>query len=148
MEKSAVGKRGERFELVVEHGKIREFARAVKTDHPRYQGEGPVIPPTYLTTTFHWVQDVAGADLWSSLKVDQTRGLHAEQEYVFFGPPPSAGTRLYCQSRIEQVYEKQGRRGGALTFGVMVTEFRDGAGKLVAEARMTGVETARNPEAG
>jgi hypothetical protein len=30
----------------------------------------------------------------------------------------------------------------------MVTEFRDAAGKLVAEARMTGVETQKPPERG
>jgi hydroxyacyl-ACP dehydratase HTD2-like protein with hotdog domain len=73
------------------------------------------------------------------------RGMHAEQEYVFYGPPPRAGTRLRCQSRIAEIYDKQGRRGGTLTFVVMVTEFRDAGGKLVAEARMTGVETAQAP---
>jgi hypothetical protein len=46
------------------------------------------------------------------------------------------------------VYEKQGKRGGTMTFAVMVTEFRDESGRLVAEARMTGVETERPPEEG
>ena len=73
--------------------------------------------------------------------------MHAEQEYIFHGPPPRAGDRLLCSSRIEDIYEKQGRRGGTMTFAVMVTEFRDAeSGRLVAEARMTGVETARPPE--
>jgi hypothetical protein len=73
--------------------------------------------------------------------------MHAEQEYVFHGPPPRAGTRLSCRSRIERVFHKEGRRGGRLTFAVMVTEFRDAAtGRLVAEARMTGVETEKPPE--
>jgi hypothetical protein len=69
--------------------------------------------------------------------------MHAEQEYVFHGPPPRAGATLTAQSRIDAVYQKQGRRGGVLTFAVLVTEFRDASGRLVAEARMTGVETAR-----
>src|SRR5260221_6246415 len=147
MDHRAVGKVGERFELDVERGKIREFARAVKSDSPDYTtGEAPVIPPTFLTIAFHWERDVAGANPWSALGVDQRRGLHAEQEYLFFGPPPHAGTRLTCQSRIERIYEKRGRRGGMLTFAVMVTQFFDASGKLVAEARMTGVETAKNPE--
>jgi len=74
--------------------------------------------------------------------------MHAEQEYVFHGPPPRAGTRLVCRSRIESVFHKEGRRGGRLTFAVMVTEFRDATtGALVAEARMTGVETEKPPEA-
>ena len=32
-----------------------------------------------------------------------------------------------------------------MTFVVMVTEFRDESGTVVAESRMTGVETARPP---
>ena len=47
------------------------------------------------------------------------------------------------------MFHKEGRRGGRLAFAVMVTEFRDAAtGVLVAEARMTGVETEKPPEAG
>jgi len=72
--------------------------------------------------------------------------MHAEQEYVFHGPPPRAGTTLTAQSRITEIYQKQGRRGGTLTFAVMVTEYRDETGRLVAEARLTGVETAQPPK--
>lgn len=72
--------------------------------------------------------------------------MHAEQEYIFHGPPPRAGDRLVGSSRIERIYDKEGRKGGTLTFAVMVTEFRDAAGTLVAEARLTGVETSKPPE--
>lgn len=142
MERSALGKQGEPFALNVERGKVREFVRALKCDHPDYQGDNPVVPPTFLTTAFHWEIDVPDANPWELLRVDQKRGLHAEQEYRFFGPPPRAGARLIGRSRIESIYEKQGRRGGTLTFAVMVTEFFDSAGTLVAEARLTGVETS------
>jgi hypothetical protein len=147
MNHEAVGKVGETFELDVERGKIREFARAVKSEHPAYlTGTEPVVPPTFLSTILHWERGVPGANPWLLVDMDQRRGLHAEQEYRFFGPPPRAGTRLTCRSRIDSIYEKQGRRGGTLTFAVMVTEFFDASGKLVAEARMTGVETAKTPE--
>ena len=33
-----------------------------------------------------------------------------------------------------------------MTFAVMVTEFRDADGRLVAEARQTGVEVSTTPE--
>ncbi len=46
---------------------------------------------------------------------------------------------------MEDIYEKEGRRGGILTFAVMITEFRDADGTLVAEAKLTGVETAKAP---
>jgi hypothetical protein len=106
-----------------------------------------VIPPTFLTTTFFWEAEVENANPWPRVKLDPQLGMHAEQEYIFHGPPPRAGTKLTCTSRIAEMYEKEGRRGGKLGFAVMVTEFRDESGKLVAEARMTGVETAKAPEA-
>ena len=147
MDLSAVGREGASFELRVELGKVHEFARAVKCDDAAYlTGDDPVIPPTFLTTAFHWELDVPDANPWALLRVDQKRGLHAEQEYVFYGPPPRAGARLRARSKIAQAYEKQGRRGGTLTFAVMITEFFDEHGKLVAEARMTGVETGKPPE--
>jgi MaoC dehydratase-like protein len=80
--------------------------------------------------------------------MDKQRGLHAEQEYTFFGPPPRAGTRLTCRSRIGEIYTKQGRRGGEMTFVVQYTDFHDETGRLVAQAKMTGVETARPPREG
>jgi hypothetical protein len=145
----ATGAEGKPFELVVERGKIREFARATLSSNPAYlQDPQPVCPPTFLTTKFFWEEHVPGSNPWHEVKLDPKRGMHAEQEYVFFGPPPRAGTRLVCKSRIESVFHKEGRRGGRLTFAVMVTELRDEAtGALVAEARMTGVETAKPPEA-
>src|SRR5437899_2163109 len=140
VDKAAVGAVGTTFDLDVERGKIREFARATHATHPEYvEVERPIAPPTFLTTMFFWEEWVAGANPWHKVQLDQKRGMHAEQEYVFYGPPPRAGTRLRCQSRIAEIYEKEGRRGGKLTFAVMVTEFRDESGKLVAEARLTGV---------
>lgn len=71
--------------------------------------------------------------------------MHAEQEYVFHGPPPRAGDRLFAKSRITDIWEKPSRSAGTLTFVKMVTEFRDEHGTLRAEAILTGVETARPP---
>ena len=146
MNHDALGKRGVPFRMDVERGKIREFARSVHSSHPAYFEGDPVVPPTFLTSMIHWYEGIEGAHPYRDLGVDRKRGLHAEQEYIFHGPPPRAGARLTCESRIDEIYEKEGRRGGKLTFAVMVTEFRDESGRLVAEARMTGVETAKPPE--
>jgi acyl dehydratase len=144
---SALGKLGTPFELDVERGKVREFARAVRASHRAYfDGDAPLAPPTFLTTSFFWEEHVPGANPWHAVKMDQRRGMHAEQEYLFHGPPPRAGARLLARSRISDVFSKQGKRGGVLHFAVMVTEFRDRAGTLVAEAKMTGVETEKPPE--
>ncbi len=144
MNLDAVGAEGQPFELDVERGKVREFARAVRATHPAFfDGEQPIAPPTFLTTMFFWEANVDGANPWLRVQMDPRRGMHAEQEYVFHGPPPRAGTRLHCRSRITQMFEKQGKRGGTLRFAVMVTEFRDADGRLIAEARLTGVETEK-----
>jgi hypothetical protein len=149
VDKLALGAEGVPFEIDIERGKIREFARATLCDHPAcLTGEHPVSPPTFLTTMFFWEEAVEGANPWHRVNMSQERGMHAEQEYVFYGPPPRAGDRLIARSRIDRIYEKEGRRGGNLTFAVMVTEFRDRTGRLVAEARMTGVETAKPPGEG
>lgn len=140
---------GEEFEIDVERGKCREFARSVHADDSAFfEGDTPVSTPTFLTTTFHWEVDNPGAAIWEKVAMSQERGMHAEQEYVFHGPPPKAGTKLTAQSRIDSIYTKEGRRGGTLTFVVMLTEFRDLDGNLVAEAKMTGVETAKPPTEG
>jgi hypothetical protein len=148
VDRTSEGAAGAEFEMVIERGKVREFARAIHALDPAYlSGEQPVVPPTFLTTMFFWQADIVDADPWPRVKMSQERGMHGEQEYIFHGPPPRAGARLRCRSHIERIFEKVGRRGGKLTFAVMVTEFRDETGRLVAEGRMTGVETEQPPEA-
>lgn len=137
---NAVGATGRPFRLEIERGKIREFAVAVGSQNPDYlEATRPVIPPTFLTTTFFW--QPAKDNPWAQLGFDPARLLHAEQSYEFFGPPPSAGEALTCQSSITDVHTKQNKRGETLTFAVMVTEFRDADDRLVARAILTGVET-------
>lgn len=97
----SVGRSGSPFTMAVERGKIREFARATGSTDPAYlEEERPVVPPTFLTTQFFW-QD-GDADAWQLVELNQQRGLHAEQEYTFHGPPPRAGTRLSAQSTTHE----------------------------------------------
>ena len=84
-----------------------------------------------------------GQSVFSKVKMDLRRLLHGGQEYRFHGPPPRAGTKLTVQTRVEDIYEKEGKRGGTMTFVVTVTEFRDENGTLVAEARSTAIETGK-----
>lgn len=131
------------FEVAIERGKIREFARATMSENPAYQTAEPVIPPTFLTTAgYFWQPDESKA----AHGLDPQRTLHAEQEYVFHGVPPRAGQTLTAAARVTDRYEKQGRRGGKLTFVKVVIEFRDEHGVLVAEQRSTAVETAQAPK--
>jgi hypothetical protein len=140
VDSAAVGATGEPFGMDLEAGKVREFARATRSDNAAYlAAEKPVIPPTFLTTAFFW--QTGDCDPWTAVAMDQSRGLHAEQEFVFLGPPPRAGERLTGTSRVTEIYEKISRSGATLTFAVMVTEYHDGSGRLVATATLTGVQT-------
>ena len=146
-DQSLVGVTDEPFEMSVERGKIREFARATMSKNPEYLVEPvPVSPPTFLATSAFW--SPPGNSVFSKVKLDLKRVLHGGVEYVFHGPPPAAGTQLTAQTRVAEIYEKDGKRGGTMTFVVSVQEFRDADGTLVAEARNTTIETARPPADG
>jgi len=141
-DKSAVGATDEPFTMTIERGKIREFARATMSSHTDYLDD-PVapIPPTFLTNVSFW--SPPGESVFSKVKMDLRRLLHGGQEYTFHGPPPVAGTELSVQTRVADIYEKEGKRGGTMTFVVTISEFRDPAGRLVAEARSTAIETGK-----
>jgi hypothetical protein len=145
MDKSIEGNRGKPFRVVVEEGKVREFARAVKSDNPAYVGDGPqaTSPPTYLASSVFWQSGESSP--WTGVEMNWERILHGEQEFVFFGPPPAAGTELTAEARLDRVFEKEGKRGGTMTFVEQVTEYRDASGAVVAESRSTIIETSQAP---
>ena len=146
MDKSIEGNRGQPFRVVVEEGKVREFARAVKSSNPAFVAEGPqaTSPPTFLASSAFW-QGAANSP-WGDVKLNWERILHGEQEFVFPGAPPAAGTELTAEARIDRVFEKEGKRGGTMTFVEVVTEYRDGSGAVVAESRSTVIETGKAPQ--
>ena len=147
VDKSAVGETGEAFDLTVERGKVREFARATKSENPEYVDDAaPVSEPTFLVSSVFWAPP--GANRWGKLKLDMRRVLDGGREFVFHGPPPAAGTTLTSQTRVEDIYEKEGKRGGMMTFVITVQEFRDEGGDLVAEMRSTAIETGKPPTEG
>jgi N-terminal half of MaoC dehydratase len=138
---SLIGKEiGNPVEMVVERGKIREFARATMSRNPDYlDNPNPVSEPTFLTSVNFWA--APGESPVSELGIDLKRLLHGGQSYTFYGPPPEAGTKLTARTRVEDVYEKEGKRGGTMQFIVMVQEFRDHLDELRAEATSTLILT-------
>ena len=134
------------YDIPIERGKIREFARAAGSRNPAYDGPDAVIPPTFLTTAANfWA---GPGDQSFDLGFELARVLHGEEEYEFFGPPPRAGQTLSASSRLGDRWEKEGKRGGTMRFARLVTEYRDEHGTLVAEQRTTVIETARPPKEG
>ena len=110
VDKESLGITGTPFRMDIERGKIREFAVATYSSNRNYvEDEFPVVPPTFLTTTLLWQTE--GSDPWRKVELDGKRGLHAEQKYEFFGPPPRAGTRLNCTSRDRRHLHEAGTEG-------------------------------------
>lgn len=137
-----IGRTGEPFRMVIEEGKVREFATATGSTHPEHLATTtPISPVTFLASALFW-QDERSSPWWD---VDRNHGriLHGSQEFVFHGPPPRAGAELVGQARIEDVFEKVGKRGGTMVFTKLVTEFRTTDGDLVVEMRSTAIETSR-----
>jgi hypothetical protein len=137
-ETEAAAEVGQAWEVVVERGKIAEFAAATESDNPAYRGPDAIIPATFLTTAGRWAPPGARVDVG----FDRKRLLHGEQEYVFHGTLPKAGDVLVARERIADRYTKPGKRGGEMRFATVVTEYRSADGELVAEARATYIERA------
>lgn len=132
---------GTPFEVHIERGKIREFAAAMQSESPLYQGPEAIVPPTFLMTASQWAPP--GARVPHGF--ERARILHGEQEFIFHGPLPKAGDVLSATEHIAKRYEKEGKRGGTMRFAVIVTEFRNPVGELVAESLFTIIERAKPP---
>jgi acyl dehydratase len=138
----------EPFRMVVEEGKVHEFAQATRSDLAEHLRErDPVSPVTFLAASQLWMQEQNLA--WRGVQRDFATILHGEQEFVFHGPPPRAGTELTGQQEIDRVYQKQGRRGGAMTFTEAVTRFwTSGSDQPLVEMRSVSISrSAAPPEA-
>jgi acyl dehydratase len=140
IDRSLLGVWGPERAMRVETGKIREFARAVQDPNPAWLADdGALAPPTFLMTLAHWITDLG--DTRSAVKLDYRRLLHGEQEFEYLAPI-RAGDVLRFRSRTKDAFEKQGKRGGTMTFVVGETEFRNQQGDVVAYLRNTAIETA------
>jgi hypothetical protein len=133
------------FQMPIELGKVREFARATGSTSAEYlDSTNPPIPPTFLRTQVFWTP-AGGPNLLKDVKLDLRRVLHGEQEYEFFGPPPHVGDELTVTTRLDSVEEKEGKRGGKMLVIVFVSDFSDSQGNLKARGRQTLIQTGGVP---
>lgn len=149
----------------VEASHIMMFARSVGDPNPIYYdpehaaGTEPgsvIAPPTFCQSVAQFNPDYPlrpkiGEPWFGSgetptgdperLKGGGT-GLHAEQHFEYHRHP-KAGDVLTAVTKPGKSWEKQGRKGGKLTFSESVTEYRDEQGELVVTARSIGVLTEK-----
>ncbi len=125
----------------VERGKIREFATAILDDNPIYlEDEKPLAPPTFTMTNQFWPAtfDEPPPDLG----IDFARVVHGEQDFEYL-EPIRAGDVLTGEITVADVFTKEGKRGGTLTFVVLETRFTNQHGKEAVVAPATIIETAK-----
>ncbi len=144
-----IGLTGPNYEVDIERGKIREFARAMQAPLPEFcSGRHPVVPATFLVSapyTWGYTLERPRGTVFADIGHDLTVSLHAGETFRFLGPPPRAGDRLTARAMLEDVWTKPGRTGGDLTFLRMLTTYRDAAGEILVEQRSTSVTTTSRP---
>ena len=135
-------------EFEIEAGKVEEFARAVKDDDPIHRDETAATErgferiPAPLTfervSMFPRYRTVEKYGIDLGFQEEYT--IHGEQAYEY-ERPMMVGDVLTGETTLVDVYERDGNRGGTMTFAVLETEYTDQDGDLVLTARSTAIET-------
>jgi len=133
---AVIGSTGEAVLLEVEKGAIRAFAHAIGDENPLFTDEAYarehgydslVAPPTFPTTFRVPIPQV---------KFELSRVLHGGQEYSY-ARPIVAGDVLRCVHQVLDVYEREGKQGGKMTFLVTQVQGEDLDGQLVFTSTST-----------
>ena len=143
--RSIIGTRGPDYEVPIERGAIRQFARSLYSSNPAWlEAPDAVIPPTFLVMAgYHWGYILERPPAGSALAEIDARGTtDGEQSFEFFGPPPRVGDRLIASTEVADHFVKKGSAGN-LEFFVMRTDFRDESGRLVARWMPTSIRPER-----
>ena len=124
--------------LPIERGKVMEFGRAIKSENPlhfdtaaaRAAGFADVVAP--LTFSAAWAQYNGGdaADVPKALGFDIARVLHGEERWTY-ARPAVAGETLTGVRTVSAAWRKPTHSGGAMTFVLLPTEYRDASGNFV-----------------
>ena len=138
IDRAHIGRSWPPFDVVVEKGRLRLFAKAIGETRPVYIDESAaraagyrsvLAPPTFVSCLA--ADDPKGIDYLRELGVPLGRILHAEQK-IAQEKPICAGDQLRVRRRVADIYDK---RGGALEFIAFEIDVEDSAGALVARNR-------------
>ncbi len=136
------------FEFPVERGKIREFALASRDDNPIYRDPeyakaslagGILAPPLFSRILLY-----EGTQVHADLGFDWRNVLLGGLEFDYL-KPIRAGDTLMGHMRVADLYQKEGRRGGTMTFAVIEITYRNQKGEAVLVSRRTLIETQPRP---
>ncbi len=128
---------------------------------------GVIAPPTFAIAAAHWnpsyplrgirripeppprLDPPAGAEPASAAGSKGpggggalARGLHGEQRFRYH-KPVVPGMKLRVTTRRGKSWQKEGRRGGVMSFNESISEYRDEDGELVVTATSVGISTSK-----
>lgn len=135
----------------IEAGKVEEFARAVKDPNPIHRDEEAAAaegfdakpaPITFSRTAFFPRYRPEGVDSVRpfDLGFDRRYSVHGEQVYEF-ERPLQVGDSLTAEVTLTDVYQRDGSRGGQMTFVEFEFTYTDQNDDLVLTERTTVIET-------
>jgi acyl dehydratase len=138
-------------DLEVEAGKVEEFARAIGSDDPIHRDEvvarergynGIPAPLTFLRTADFARYRPAGFEPPCGFDVGfpERHTIHGQQGYEY-RRPVIVGDVLQGTTTLVDIYQREGSRGGTMTFAEYETAFRDDDCETVALAYHTSIET-------
>ncbi len=135
----------------IEAGKVEEFARAITDPNPVFRDETVArergfndipAPPTYPRVSRfprYRPDDLEGYGFDLGFQPEYV--LHGEQAYEY-ERPLQVGDVLTGTTTLVEVFQRDGGRGGTMTFAVYETAYRDESGDLVLTDRATAIETS------
>lgn len=137
-------------ELPIEMGKIREMSTALLDSSPCYRSDEKAkaagLPGMPAPITFPMVsalyQDTAANPITKLMEMGiVARGyvVHGEQEFIYHRPV-YAGEKFTVTARVSDAYQKEGGRGGLMTFYVADAEAVGADGKPAFISRMLIIE--------
>ena len=144
--KKFIGYQSEPFEVEVEKGRLRLFAKSLGEQNPIYVDEQaaqaaghrslPVMPTFFFCLEMEQTDPYAW---FSALGIPLSNALHAEQKFKYHHMA-YAGDVLRFTAEVTDIYEK---KGGALQFVVQDNQVTNQNEQLVAEFRRTLVIQSR-----
>lgn len=140
LDRSHIGHEFDAFDVEVEKGRIKFFAKSIGETSPIYTDESAAKDAGYKTIpappTFPFVLEMEGPELLpilKLLKMDIGRILHGSQKFEYPGLV-YAGDTITIQSKIVDMFDK---KGGALEFVITENSFTNQNSELVAKATNT-----------
>jgi acyl dehydratase len=143
---SQVGRELDEVTFPVERGKVREFVRALHEDDPIYQDAEAAVaagfdaipaPLTFPMVAMLWRERDAAIE---DLGFDFRRLLHGGTTWEYVRPL-LVGDEITVRRSVAAVDQREGRRGGVMTFVTIDTEITEAGGDVIARQTDTLIQT-------